>query len=266
MNNKERKTYINMLNNNSIGINEIMNYTEKFVPSKLYRYMGFGDWWKVNLFKGKIHLSAPKDFNDPFDSVPFVDFKEFWQKYGNEMYQKNNGCALPLKEGLTDEQCYPAFKEMIDFAQENMRVCCFTENKDSLLMWAHYANSHRGFCIEYNTEIMPSNIKKYILPVIYQHKIYNATHDFKYDENNAFNFLLFKSDDWEYEKEWRIAVYYKQISKELDFSKYISSVFLGINCDDKNKQEILHWSKSNGINVYQETIDYKGYNVVMKII
>lgn len=31
------------------------------------------------------------------------------------------------------------------------RVACFTTNCQNLYMWAHYANSHKGYCVEYET-------------------------------------------------------------------------------------------------------------------
>lgn len=260
MDNKMQKTYINMLNNDKIAINDIMEQMKGHVPPKLYRYMEFGKWWKENLFKGSIHLSEPKTFNDPFDSVPFVNMEEFWDKYGRSLFEMNNGLDLEMKE----REVILAYNEMVKFTQEEMRVCCFTERKDSLLMWAHYAQSHKGFCIEYDTSKMPDNIRKIFLPVIYQKQIYDSTHDFKPDGNNIFNFLFYKSDEWSYEKEWRIAVYNKQIRKEMNFADYISSVYLGIKCEKENKQEILEWAKEKGITIYQEYIDYNGYNVVMK--
>jgi len=33
------------------------------------------------------------------------------------------------------------------------RVACFTTNNQNLYMWAHYANSHKGYCVEYETNL-----------------------------------------------------------------------------------------------------------------
>lgn len=260
MDNAIQKTYINMLNDDTVTLDEVMEYMRIYAPRKLYRYMGFGKWWKENLFKGNIHLSEPKTFNDPFDSVPFINMEEFWEKCGRSLFEKNNGFDLKINP----EELSLAVKEMVDFAQEEMRVCCFTENKGSLLMWAHYAQSHTGFCIEYDTSKMPDIIRKFFLPVIYQKQIYDSTHDFRLDGNNVFNFLFYKSEEWSYEQEWRIAVYNKQINGEINFGNCISSVYLGINCQSKYKQEIIEWAKEKGVDIYQESIDYNGYNVFMK--
>lgn len=261
-----QKTYINMLLNGTISMDAVMDYMIEHVPKKLYRYMGFGQYWRNNLFQGQIHLSKPKDFNDPFDSVPFVDFKEFWNKDGDRIFEQNNGFSLKLSPDLQKEQIFILQKEMIEFTQNEMRVCCFSEQKNSMLMWSHYADSHKGFCIEYDTDRIPNNIKKFFLPVIYQENIHNSTFDFNDTQYNSFNFLFFKSKEWEYEKEWRIAVYQKQIIDELNFLNYISAVTLGIDCGEENKNEIVKWGKQRGITVYEEDINYQNYIIDIKKI
>lgn len=266
MNSKTKKKYVDMLKNNEVSMEEIMQFTVKYVPERLFRYMGFGEYWKNNLINGEIHLSKPKEFNDPFDSVPFVDFRKFWNDTGSKILKENKGFCFELDGNtrLSDE--YVLYKEMIDVTQEEMRVCCFTEQNESLLMWAHYADSHKGFCIEYNTSKIPDIIKQYIFPVNYQENIYNSTYDLCQNSNNMFNFLLFKNNIWKYEKEWRIAVYRKQITKDLNFSDYISSVFLGIKCEEKNKKEVCEWAEKKGINVYQERVNYDRFNIKMEQI
>mgnify|MGYP002227506002 FL=1 len=49
--------------------------------------------------------------------------------------------------------------------QDTVLVGCFSERNDSLLMWSHYADEHRGLCIGYNLhdliknyELFPGNI------------------------------------------------------------------------------------------------------------
>lgn len=34
-------------------------------------------------------------------------------------------------------------------------VCCFSEKWDDLLMWAYYADGHKGFCLEFDTNYEP---------------------------------------------------------------------------------------------------------------
>ena len=81
--------------------------------------------------------------------------------------------------------------------QNKVFVSCFSERSDSLLMWSHYANNHRGICVGYGLKEL---IEKYgCFPVIYSDVIP------KWQENNNPHLaMLTKYKEWEYEKEWRI--------------------------------------------------------------
>lgn len=90
-------------------------------------------------------------------------------------------------------------------------VLSLSANPTSNLMWSHYSESHKGFCIEYDFGILPySHIRKRMcFPVLYRKKRTDATRYLRRmgeDFNNLFAgyLCLLKSYDWEYEKEWRI--------------------------------------------------------------
>ena len=125
-------------------------------------------------------------------------------------------------ENVWGEVFYKAIhQEFVDLHQsliQKFRAVCFTESPYSMLMWAHYANNHKGFCIEY--EVPPyseSFIHLYhnLMPVIYSDVRVSILDQclcslqppgltdtilwdiFKYG-------LLMKSMDWKYQNEWRL--------------------------------------------------------------
>jgi hypothetical protein len=53
----------------------------------------------------------------------------------------------------------------LDALLTTMRVCCFSKSHDNLLLWAHYADSHRGLCLEY--EVTEEQYKGQFLEVRY---------------------------------------------------------------------------------------------------
>jgi hypothetical protein len=80
-------------------------------------------------------------------------------------------------------------------------------------MWSHYSANHTGFCIEYDLRALEGGDlrRRLCFPMFYRKKLTDATRyfakrDFK-DFNNLFGIYicLLKSDEWAYEKEWRIA-------------------------------------------------------------
>jgi hypothetical protein len=56
------------------------------------------------------------------------------------------------------------------------KICSFSEAPDTLLMWSHYADHHRGFCIEYDLESLgnPSHFfLRSLYPVLYSQDFYD---------------------------------------------------------------------------------------------
>ena len=90
----------------------------------------------------------------------------------------------------------------------------------NLLMWAHYANSHKGFCIGYKFEDIINKFGINILPVIYSEE-YSVIRSYKMFEDYDEFFLdewRSKSIEWSYEKEWRlVGDYQKQAVKIRSF-------------------------------------------------
>lgn len=94
-------------------------------------------------------------------------------------------------------------------------VSCLSTRFDSTLMWAHYAESSTGICVEYNfnQSISDTLTRKMIFPVAYS-KIPVEINDLLDDKNGdlfqysleaaVFCSALNKSYVWSYENEWRL--------------------------------------------------------------
>lgn len=121
----------------------------------------------------------------------------------------------------SDEEYLKEFNKMVDDAVEKIRhsilVSCFSLRNDSILMWSHYAQSHRGACIEY--EVDNDDFKKVAYskrPIRFKLSKtleYILGHEFSgtkmnYSDNTllfAIEPVLTKFRDWKYEKEVRFA-------------------------------------------------------------
>lgn len=180
-------------------------------------------------------FSNPKRFNDPMDPI----LREWLNLKRKEVSDK------------TTEKIY----KMTLHALGHLRICClsngmpqkclFWKNSSktpilncSSLMWAHYANSHKGICIQY--EITPDSIKQHndeshVLRIgNIRYKNRKAMSDYITLDNA----LLAKSNSWEYEKEVRLMYYAKDIKswsenkKDKDFVTLpgfrIKAVYMGL--------------------------------------
>lgn len=72
-------------------------------------------------------------------------------------------------------------------------------------MWSHYADSHKGFCLEFDANYDPFTKMFHVtysedIPEIDANKIINPDNNLETIKAN----ILHKYIDWEYEKEWRV--------------------------------------------------------------
>lgn len=88
----------------------------------------------------------------------------------------------------------------------NRGISCFSSTVDSMLMWAYYADGHKGFCLEFNTEYKPfSKIRKVkyknSIPAIDSNTIVDPSNDLLTIIDAC---LFVKYRQWSHEREWRV--------------------------------------------------------------
>lgn len=97
----------------------------------------------------------------------------------------------------------------------SIRVFCVSEDRDNLLMWAHYARDHTGAVLEFWSLPEEDNALSVATPVIYcsspppffseQEWLDDLVAVRKLDMSALYRrYALMKSDHWSYEREWRV--------------------------------------------------------------
>ena len=126
--------------------------------------------------------------------------------------------------------------------------------KDELL-WAHYGNSHTGFCIEYDLDLLvetyPSD-QVYHFPVIYSKHIPEigiTDVERKGGISIIQKFAGNKSERWKYEEEYRIIID-KSGKHPYDY-KAVKAIYFGLRMDDTQKNELMNRLKGRGIKYRQ---------------
>lgn len=165
-----------------------------------------------------------------------------------------------------------ALRRSREIITDQFRITCLSERMDSPLMWSHYANKHYGFCLEY--DFTHTMIKRYpdliqaqlmLFPVNYSNKrpliskaLFDSETKLSYLKNkqlppkiinNIIHGLLFKSEDWKYEKEWRIL----QL-KDNKFTMKLPTarkVFLGANMEESAKRRVIEIAQKKKIPIFQ---------------
>lgn len=230
---------------------------EKILPSKLYKYVTPE---RIDILTEQMILLSPANsLNDPFEMRPqFVpsqeDVRNKWDEWVKTKYEilppeirkqmsfQDFKRATEQKNGSWDVRMETVSEDYGDKLPERYRkeasstfgVLCLSEHTHgpvSLLMWAHYAQSHAGLVFEFDTN-GPFFRRFFIRPVKYR----NNRPVFSRDGDSREIFLT-KSEEWRYEAEWRLfrsfsELYKRKLDNEkegyfAEFSaKHISAVFL----------------------------------------
>lgn len=230
------------------------------IPSKLYKFQPFEERRVSTVLNKKLWFTPPKDMNDPFDS--------------RGVYWDNQEVEEFLRSLLSEEKFkqYNSIDDIVNGSissmRDNIRITCFSKELYSMPMWAHYANNHTGFCIEYDFSSLnyDNNITKNLFPVGYETNRYNITNLFKMSLSDKYDMrikLLFflmniKHSSWSYEKEWRIISIRKSILDEEAFKGGLedcsinpTAIYLGINFDENNIDYINDVFSGTNIPIYK---------------
>lgn len=182
-----------------------------------------------------------------------------------EKARKLHGLRFSSMEKLCEDfaaHCKDRTDNLVSRMDKKIRnmslMCSFTTHHSNHLMWAHYANSYKGFCLEYNFSkfllndglILPVSYSKSPLDVTYLLiraglEVKGAMH------RAAIGSALVKGTAWEYEDEWRYISYSKKTTRELN-GLQLNKVLLGCNASDELTNKVVEICKSRGVEVVKK--------------
>ena len=146
--------------------------------------------------------------------------------------------------------------------KDSLKICSFSGTQYSIIMWSHYADQHRGFCIEYDTDSLPPEnlFVRMLYPVIYSEKLFDGTKYYLAALRNraTFNSLfpalaaLYKSPEWSYEKEWRLVIPANLVREASPWRVPAPKhIYLGSRMPDGEKEQITEICRKKGLNIHQ---------------
>ena len=297
-------------------IQNLRSFVHNIIPEKLYRYRKYNQDTIKDLKTFIIRPSSPQFFNDPYDCQIFIDKNEIFEKIQNANFKYyiskwlelnpnfENLLSLAQKKSLSEafdqsnqnlaitfKLFLPMFNKMVDEAiyqslaliKQITKICCFSEDVKSPLMWAHYTDSHKGFAVEYDfrnysTPCVSCQNKcsqehyESLFPIVYSIEKFNAK-DFlseymlqifmsnfsknlfipKDDILAIYKIFLHKSLDWEYEKEWR---FISMCQNHPGIKVKPSAIYLGCKMEQSNRNELCSFARENNIPIYQMYINF----------
>lgn len=234
----------------------------KLITIKRYKYLPFDIGSLKILTQGTIKFTKPSEFNDPFDCDPGHDSEKieeyletrpdlvekvanFLKLSGDQILEEKPHMVVRLRNAIKDG----LFGQS---ASDNVGICCLTKDPLNLLMWAHYAENHKGFVVEFDIPIeshdKPEREVEFFELLIPHEVNYNqkkpiVNFDDSLEKKLEKQFLT-KGKGWEYEQEERVVDYIRKAGiHPYKREKLLYSVIAGARMECSNYdllKTILH--------------------------
>ena len=232
-----------------------------------FKYRAFNQS-SIELFINReLWFAKPDTLNDPFECQMIFDniLKSIWSNY-------------PVEDILKTK-----IEEAIKINLSKAGICSFSQTKKNQLMWSHYADEHRGFCIEFDRKtLVNESLHVGEIEVIYQsdypHKAIFDLLEYLINYNKtdiseamitsiAFIIMRTKYTHWSYERELRLT---RDHYGSSSFStKSVKSISLGLRMDERDKKtlrELLSTNEWSHVRWFQAQKSTKKFGLVFNKI
>lgn len=213
------------------------------VPNHLFKYYNIAGVRRL-LKRQSIYFSNCKEFNDPFESaVNLVTDCSPEQYYNSLIFAGMNkeiakDLTRQIANGIIDGK--KILEEATKDAIASFGYFCMTTKPDNLLMWAHYADCHKGVCVKFD---ILKDLESFLVPVPVE---YNENYiNFDTMNGDLLSVIRRKSPEWKYENEYRIVKAGYHGCKEIASESIIEIIF-GCRTSIEDKNTIIELASSLG--------------------
>ena len=264
-----------------------MEFDKPYDINILYKYRYFdsdGNHLKT-IANNEFYFSSRQKLNDPFDLSlrPNYEVTTPTKLKGNILklerkiienphlypYITINDAKKRIKEMLydVDHNYKKAFDDFI-FSNENpinfYGICSFSADIwNDILMWSHYSDSHKGFCVGLNYRELTGYLnylhlynknnpaKSGLFKVNYVEE-YPIIDPFE-SEDKFINIMITKYERWRYEQEYRLIHIDGNNKSFILPDEVLEEVIIGLNCEPENIKKIIEIlkSKSKKLKLYK---------------
>lgn len=229
---------------------------------KVYKYRYGSQRDLESLKQDYFYAPHPSKLNDPCENLFDVAGIE------QTLAQLASMSSVPTK--MLSESFFTLFTQI----QENVGIYSLSKTVIDELLWAYYANSHTGFCIEYDLEKLGELTKiAGSFDVLYEHNIPQITLDDLIGvQSDVIKILQLtsgtKSKRWQHEDEIRIIMdYFGKV--EYDF-RAVKAIYFGLrmpktqqdlhdNLSQASQEQVMEVLKGRNIKYYQMVLMPNSY-------
>jgi hypothetical protein len=263
----------------------------------LYKYYSSFDFVLDTIINKRLYFSCPNDFNDPFDCRPkfslircknydIKDWKDYLSILAKEEYpgisdvKSLKHADAALKKGLHQDKNWlvksdKSVSQVLNEELNVFRICCFTRTPRNQMMWAHYANNHKGIVLQFRSSYMldvkSGTFKGFSVDYYSKHislkRYVDSMKEALQGDDLAFSRFMYcsKSIEWAQEEEIR---FFSNDTYMRYPEKMLTGILLGSNCPS-HLEDLVHKVLSSWINkpkIYKEDVSKSSIKMYFKLV
>lgn len=264
---------------------------------RLYKYCDGGG---IEILRScSIKVSSPMEVNDPFDCKPVPDN---WTPESREalksQIQEKSGLWKALAAGSLPPGSPPGadldsmrrhwhqvleenvanhdeVSRSMDKSLSGLALLCLSARKSHHLMWAHYADKHRGIVIEIETEgEFPEGTVESVTDKLYKVVYSEIRPVFRFDSISPQPAFTIKGSAWSYEEEWRVLYHASQFKPRVIGGREmllrpihphsIKAVYFGCLIPDSTRKDalfLLNERRLRHVDLFQMELDRMSFKL-----
>jgi hypothetical protein len=234
------------------------------IPKFLYKYRSLSTEQEMArleqlLLGNEMYWASPSEFNDPFDCAPIFDMppkakmrqvlRRVIKNRGHGEDRRHRRMKEKQARHLSREHYEKMLAAMMPEMNNETAIYSLGADETSVLMWSHYACSHRGVCVRFRRDVllnyfmpdlprMATSGGPILLPVHYSIERPIIVVGLEESLDLLRKIVLEKADFWSYEKEWRL-IHYRGLRGVRECPPVaIDAVILGANIPETDETRI----------------------------
>lgn len=265
-----------------------------FLPKRLYKYRAFNVNTLRMLTEAEVYYADPTAFNDPLDSKPSLQLdtdlpaledllcRMIIQVSGPERAQQallKHRLMSRFGDHVVDSEAATYYTnalaaDVLNLLREEVGqrgILSLAQRWNCPLMWSHYADEHRGLCIEYDMEdhafdrIQPVDYRKPRGVKVSELIEWKVKRSDAAEQSIIATYFLAKAPQWRYEREWREV---DECAGPKSAPARISAVYFGLRCDASVKTAIvkLHAQAEHPVKFYSVQVEDNGFRLKRALV
>jgi hypothetical protein len=254
-----------------------MKNNENF--QKLYKFRSWSNPKHQTKFEKRVlDFPSPNRFNDPFDcDIPWAyDKMSKAERVGylwalgreaepteDEAMTAASVQLMEIQMACEDREEYQlCMEEFTKRIKEKYGVLSFAGVVDNMLLWSHYADNHRGFCLEFDRLLLKEMFDELLksdghsirgFPV----QCVDNYPELRPDRDKWHDRFTHKSTCWSYEREYRFIYIDGANSSQCFPQDALTAIYLGCQMEDDAMQEITRIAQQ----VYPDAVLYRAKKI-----